>query len=518
MGLAIVIACCCASGTADAANVSHAFERWVLPRKQDALERALLRETQAWGRARGAKLALDPRLTRAADALLTSGTGPGDRAPELETAREAARMQGVTDAQLALVSLRAATNEQLLGALRDELATRLGRLELTHVGVTANERDGERRALVLFSQRLVRLTPIPASVRSGATIRLGGRVSAVGPRVRRVELVIEGARGETNRRTLTLSHGRFDSRIEAGVERGVLRAQLLIDRGRGPESAAIIPIGVDRSPFVPATTPHQASTHEHLSAEEAEAALASLVLGVREQNDLPLPAMSTELGGVARAHAEDMVRAGFFAHVSPTQGDLSRRLHDRGHAFARALENLARGDTVDDLLEAWLASPAHRANLLAPNVASMGVGIALQESAGERALVAVLVLATLVDGDDTRSVVARAEQVVARNRRRAALPALRFEPELARRAAAHARRLAAGPAASPSAPESFANQVLDDLGLSEVALDTLRIDDPSALRTSAHALGPFEQAGVGAAPAAMDGGPRFWVTILYATR
>lgn len=88
---------------------------------------------------------------------------------------------------------------------------------------------------------------------------------------------------------------------------------------------------------------------------------------------------SRPLGKAARAHTKDMVRRRFYAHEGPGGPRLSGRL--RKVRFRRpAGENLGTGGgslaTPQAMLEAWLASPPHKANILRPSFRQVGVGIA----------------------------------------------------------------------------------------------------------------------------------------------
>ena len=80
------------------------------------------------------------------------------------------------------------------------------------------------------------------------------------------------------------------------------------------------------------------------------------------------------LRSAARAHSLDMVRGNYFAH-----GDFHGRMvafHVRGPA---AGENLAWGSgpygQAQTIVQEWLASPEHRANLLRPGFSRIGLGI-----------------------------------------------------------------------------------------------------------------------------------------------
>ncbi len=87
-----------------------------------------------------------------------------------------------------------------------------------------------------------------------------------------------------------------------------------------------------------------------------------------------------DLDAVARAHSEDMVRRGYFAHENP-DGELApERLGRAGiSGFTLAGENAAQTSKADPsrtVLVGWESSPVHRDNLLARPFNATGIGIA----------------------------------------------------------------------------------------------------------------------------------------------
>nr|HPK00770.1 CAP domain-containing protein [Candidatus Hydrogenedentota bacterium] len=91
--------------------------------------------------------------------------------------------------------------------------------------------------------------------------------------------------------------------------------------------------------------------------------------------------MNETLRKVARAHSQDMVDRDFFSHTSPDGGSLGDRLAGARVSYVRAGENIAwnRGyaNPVTVAVEGWMASPGHRANILRPEFALTGIGIAV---------------------------------------------------------------------------------------------------------------------------------------------
>ena len=64
-----------------------------------------------------------------------------------------------------------------------------------------------------------------------------------------------------------------------------------------------------------------------------------------------------------------------FAHACGPLPELGTRVGATGYVWARLVENLAVGQrTPEEVVAAWLASPAHRANVLDPAVTELGLG------------------------------------------------------------------------------------------------------------------------------------------------
>jgi len=80
---------------------------------------------------------------------------------------------------------------------------------------------------------------------------------------------------------------------------------------------------------------------------------------------------------VAEAHSTDMARRDYFDHVTPEGTDLSQRLLAGGVAWRGSIaENLAltvRGPEV--VLDLWLSSPPHRANIEECAFTHHGIGL-----------------------------------------------------------------------------------------------------------------------------------------------
>ena len=83
-----------------------------------------------------------------------------------------------------------------------------------------------------------------------------------------------------------------------------------------------------------------------------------------------------ELCRIARIKSEDMRDNRYFAHTSPTYGDVRQMLKGFGYSYAGAGENIAHHSTVDKCEAAFLSSPGHRTNILSKAWTKVGVGVA----------------------------------------------------------------------------------------------------------------------------------------------
>lgn len=107
---------------------------------------------------------------------------------------------------------------------------------------------------------------------------------------------------------------------------------------------------------------------------EAEAVL-KLVNDERAKNGLGKLTLSTKLNEVAFAKSKDMAVNRYFSHQSPTYGSPSNMLKKFGVSYRTAGENIAAGQrTPQEVMNAWMNSSGHRANILNKNYTELGVG------------------------------------------------------------------------------------------------------------------------------------------------
>ena len=85
--------------------------------------------------------------------------------------------------------------------------------------------------------------------------------------------------------------------------------------------------------------------------------------------------MNTELSKVARTKSEDMKNKNYFDHNSPTYGSPFDMMKSFGISYTSAGENIAMGQkTPEQVVQAWMDSPGHRANIMNSSFTQIGVG------------------------------------------------------------------------------------------------------------------------------------------------
>jgi hypothetical protein len=85
---------------------------------------------------------------------------------------------------------------------------------------------------------------------------------------------------------------------------------------------------------------------------------------------------NAQLAEAARRHAVLLAQRNALSHQFPGEPDLASRAAREGARFSSIAENVALGPSARSLHEQWMKSPPHRANLLDPQMNSVGIAIA----------------------------------------------------------------------------------------------------------------------------------------------
>ena len=99
----------------------------------------------------------------------------------------------------------------------------------------------------------------------------------------------------------------------------------------------------------------------------------------RARADAGLAPLSPDprLAAAAQAHSADMVARDFYAHTAPDGSRPWDRAAAAGSTRRTIGENIACGQrSAAEVVEGWLNSPGHRANILKADFTHIGVGFA----------------------------------------------------------------------------------------------------------------------------------------------
>ena len=111
------------------------------------------------------------------------------------------------------------------------------------------------------------------------------------------------------------------------------------------------------------------------SVLDYEQQVVTLVNAERAKYGLAALTLDETLCGYARVTSLDMHDQGYFSHTSPTYGSPFDMMRAFGVSYRTAGENIAMGyATPAAVVEAWMNSEGHRANILSANYTTLGVG------------------------------------------------------------------------------------------------------------------------------------------------
>lgn len=111
------------------------------------------------------------------------------------------------------------------------------------------------------------------------------------------------------------------------------------------------------------------------NSTEAELKLLQSVNRARKEQGLPGLRWSNELAAAARKHAGVMAQHGSAGHGFAGEPGLAARATQAGAKFSWLSENVCQGARVEAIEEQFMNSPKHRANILDPDMDSVGIGV-----------------------------------------------------------------------------------------------------------------------------------------------
>ena len=132
------------------------------------------------------------------------------------------------------------------------------------------------------------------------------------------------------------------------------------------------------APTVQPTTKPNTSSSESAMEEE----VLRLVNEERTKRGLNALKRASDLDALARAHSADMINRHFFDHNNPDGQSPFDRMRAAGISYRAAAENIASGQrSAEAVMNAWMNSSGHRANILNATYTEIGIG-AVKSSGG----------------------------------------------------------------------------------------------------------------------------------------
>lgn len=103
--------------------------------------------------------------------------------------------------------------------------------------------------------------------------------------------------------------------------------------------------------------------------------VVKLVNAERAKHGLSPLQHRADLKNVAQKKAQDLINSNYFSHTSPNYGSPFQMLKTFGISYRAAGENIAKGQTTpQEVMNSWMNSSGHRANILSAKYNCIGVG------------------------------------------------------------------------------------------------------------------------------------------------
>jgi uncharacterized YkwD family protein len=129
----------------------------------------------------------------------------------------------------------------------------------------------------------------------------------------------------------------------------------------------------------PVTTKPVTTTQTTSALSAYEQKVVDLTNQERSKNGLSALKVDLTLSKMGHEKSRDMSANGYFSHTSPTYGSPFDMMKKYGITYRSAGENIAMGQkTPEEVVNAWMNSAGHRANILNPNYNYIGVGYVSQ--------------------------------------------------------------------------------------------------------------------------------------------
>ncbi|HEY0709799.1 MAG TPA: CAP domain-containing protein [Polyangia bacterium] len=341
-------------------------------------ERDLLRVVAEIAKAEGRTPPIpDARLHRVS--LDVARASRGNQPPPSDALRFLINHQGVIETEPAIYTLTGPPNHPgIKESYRGPLGKLFARAAWNRVGLGSQMKGDDITVVLTLWEQLVELQPVPRRLPSEGRTPLSMRflVPFTSP-----QIVVTLPGGQVRALPTTVDGNLLKSELRCQSGDGRYQVEILASGKSGPTVLGNFPVfcGVDPPDDLSA---YDEDDTENLDPADAEQELAALINQARQAAGAKPLVWDNRLAAIARAHSRDMVANNFIAHVSPTTGDAVARVKRAGLALTPILENVGQEGGVEKAHRGFMASPAHRANILNPKVTRIGIGIVIKAGGG----------------------------------------------------------------------------------------------------------------------------------------
>jgi uncharacterized protein YkwD len=231
----------------------------------------------------------------------------------------------------------------------------------------------------LLSISLLLLALMLATVLTGqAAARTGGRAHHRGKRAGRHALRVHGKRAKVHEQKTKVLAPATTGKLERAKREKTSETAATKKLVAATEAAATIATILATPCLATEITP------EPGNLQVAREAVFCLINHVRAEHSLAPLKLNPELQAAAEDHNAEMLQVDYFAHVAPDGETPVERIRKTGYIVSESDgyvigENLAWGtyqlSTPKAIVEAWVASPGHLANILESRYTETGVGV-----------------------------------------------------------------------------------------------------------------------------------------------
>jgi uncharacterized YkwD family protein len=128
-------------------------------------------------------------------------------------------------------------------------------------------------------------------------------------------------------------------------------------------------------PYQSANPGHSVNPKTSADSSQFVQQVLEIVNQERTKAGLNTLSLNSNLSKMALAKAQDMYNNNYFDHQSPTYGSPFDMMKAFGITYNSAGENIAKGQrSAEEVMNQWMNSPGHRANILNTSFTEIGIG------------------------------------------------------------------------------------------------------------------------------------------------